>query len=110
MAVDIVIPAVGESVTSGVVQRWVKKDGEQVELDEIIMELETDKVTAELRAPAAGTLQTLVKEGDTVAVGAVVGRVAEGAAKPAAVPAPAKAASTPPSSTTTTAPTRPTSS
>jgi 2-oxoglutarate dehydrogenase E2 component (dihydrolipoamide succinyltransferase) len=92
MAVDIVIPAVGESVTSGVVQRWVKKDGEQVELDEIIMELETDKVTAELRAPAAGTLQTLVKEGDTVAVGAVVGRVAEGSAKPAAAPAPAKAA------------------
>jgi 2-oxoglutarate dehydrogenase E2 component (dihydrolipoamide succinyltransferase) len=92
MAVDIVIPAVGESVTSGVVQRWVKKDGEQVELDEIIMELETDKVTAELRAPAAGTLQTLVKEGDTVAVGAVVGRVAEGAAKSAAAPAPAKAA------------------
>ncbi len=92
MAVDIVIPAVGESVTSGVVQRWVKKDGEQVELDEIIMELETDKVTAELRAPATGTLQTLVKEGDTVAVGAVVGRVAEGSAKPVEAPAPVKAA------------------
>jgi 2-oxoglutarate dehydrogenase E2 component (dihydrolipoamide succinyltransferase) len=87
MAVDIVIPAVGESVTSGVVQRWVKKDGEFVQQDEIIMELETDKVTAELRAPASGTLQTLVKEGETVAVGAVVGRVTEGAAKPAAAPA-----------------------
>src|SRR5438477_12540539 len=81
MAVDIVIPAVGESVTSGVVQRWVKKDGEFVHQDDIVMELETDKVTAELRAPANGTLQTLVKEGETVAVGAVVGRVTEGAAK-----------------------------
>jgi 2-oxoglutarate dehydrogenase E2 component (dihydrolipoamide succinyltransferase) len=87
MAVDIVIPAVGESVTSGVVQRWVKKDGEFVQQDEVIMELETDKVTAELRAPASGTLQTLVKEGETVAVGAVVGRVAEGAGKPVAAPA-----------------------
>src|SRR5262245_1209941 len=95
MAVDIVIPAVGESVTSGVVQRWVKQDGEFVQQDEVIMELETDKVTAELRAPASGVLQTLAKEGDTVNVGAVVGRVAEGAGKPAAAPAAAAAGAEP---------------
>ncbi|HYE60500.1 MAG TPA: 2-oxoglutarate dehydrogenase complex dihydrolipoyllysine-residue succinyltransferase [Phycisphaerales bacterium] len=92
MAVDIVIPAFGESVTSGVVQRWVKKDGDFVNTDDIVMELETDKVTGEVRAPASGTLQTLAKEGDTVNVGAVVARIAEGGAPAAAKSAPAAAA------------------
>jgi 2-oxoglutarate dehydrogenase E2 component (dihydrolipoamide succinyltransferase) len=91
MAVDIVIPAFGESVTSGVVQRWVKKDGEYVTKDEVIMELETDKVTGEIRAEASGTLQTLAKEGDTVQVGQTVGRIQEGAAPAAAAPAKAAA-------------------
>jgi 2-oxoglutarate dehydrogenase E2 component (dihydrolipoamide succinyltransferase) len=91
MAVDIVIPAFGESVTSGVVQRWVKKDGEYVTKDEVVMELETDKVTGEIRAEASGTLQTTAKEGETVQVGQTVGRITEGGAKPAATPAKAAA-------------------
>ncbi len=91
MAVDIVIPAFGESVTSGVVQRWVKKDGEYVTKDEVVMELETDKVTGEIRAEASGTLQTTAKEGETVQVGQTVGRITEGGAKPAAAPAKAAA-------------------
>jgi len=91
MPVDIVIPAFGESVTSGVVQRWVKKDGDFVNTDDIIMELETDKVTGEVRATASGTLQTLAKEGDTVNVGATVARITEGAAPAASKAAPAAA-------------------
>src|SRR5438552_14209087 len=87
MAVDIVIPAVGESVTSGVIQKWTKADGDFVNKDEVVLELETDKVTAELRAEASGVVHHVAHEGDTVAVGAVVGRIEEGKSAPAAVPA-----------------------
>ena len=83
MATDIVIPTVGESVTSGVISTWLKADGDYVERDETVLELETDKVTMEITAPAAGSLKRIAAEGDEVEVGAVVGAVDESAAKPA---------------------------
>lgn len=101
MLSDIVIPSVGESVTSGVIGRWLKKDGEPVQRDEIVLELETDKVTMEVRAPGAGVLKQLAAEGDTVKIGQVVGQVDEAAqpaqaAKPAKEAAPAAAPASPP--------------
>ncbi|MBL8760983.1 MAG: 2-oxoglutarate dehydrogenase complex dihydrolipoyllysine-residue succinyltransferase [Phycisphaerae bacterium] len=75
MAVDIVIPSAGESVTQGVIAAWRKKDGEFVNRDEEVLDLETDKVTLAVAAPAAGILKRSAKEGDTVLVGAVVGSV-----------------------------------
>src|SRR5262245_63155119 len=86
MAVEIRVPAVGESITEGRLARWLKKDGEVVRADEPVFELETDKATGEVPAPAAGTLRITVPEGETVAVGAVVGRVEEGAAPAQAKP------------------------
>jgi len=82
MAVDIVIPSPGESITEGVISAWIKKDGDWVERDETVLELETDKITVEVPAPAAGALHIAAGEGDTVEVGAVVGAVDESAAKP----------------------------
>src|SRR5687767_10423556 len=89
MAVEIKVPAVGESVTEGTVARWLKKDGEAVRADEPVVELETDKATAEVVAPASGVLRIRAKEGQTVSVGTVVGHIEEGAASPAAKPPPA---------------------
>ncbi|MBS0198224.1 MAG: 2-oxoglutarate dehydrogenase complex dihydrolipoyllysine-residue succinyltransferase [Planctomycetes bacterium] len=80
MTVEIVIPSVGESVTSGVLSRWSVKDGAAVNKDDVVAELETDKVTLEIRSPEAGTLTQRAKEGDTVPIGAVVGTVLVGAA------------------------------
>jgi 2-oxoglutarate dehydrogenase E2 component (dihydrolipoamide succinyltransferase) len=91
MAVDIVIPSAGESVTQGVIAAWRKKDGDFVKRDEEVLDLETDKVTLAVTAPAAGILKRGAKEGDTVAVGAVVGNVEPGEA-PASVPASAPVA------------------
>ena len=90
--VDIKVPSLGESVTEATVAKWFKQAGEAVNADEPLVELETDKVTVEVNAPAAGTLSDIVvKPGDTVAVGAKLGTVTEGAgpakAKPAAAPA-----------------------
>ncbi len=87
MATDIVIPNVGESVTSGVIATWLKADGDFVERDETVLELETDKVTMEITAPATGSLKQMAAEGDEVEVGAVVGAVDESAEKPAAAAA-----------------------
>ena len=87
MATDIVIPSVGESVTSGVISTWLKADGDYVERDETVLELETDKVTMEITAPASGALKRIAGEGDEVEVGAVVGSVDESAEKPAAAAA-----------------------
>ncbi|USN98222.1 MAG: 2-oxoglutarate dehydrogenase complex dihydrolipoyllysine-residue succinyltransferase [Phycisphaeraceae bacterium] len=84
MAQDIVIPTVGESITEGVIGAWTKADGEWVERDETVIELETDKITMEIPAPASGLLRRGAAEGDTVAVGAVVGSVDESAEKPKA--------------------------
>jgi 2-oxoglutarate dehydrogenase E2 component (dihydrolipoamide succinyltransferase) len=83
MATDIVIPTVGESVNEGVIAAWTKGDGDWVERDETIIELETDKITMEIPAPAAGVLKHGAGEGDTVEVGATVGSVDESAEKPA---------------------------
>jgi 2-oxoglutarate dehydrogenase E2 component (dihydrolipoamide succinyltransferase) len=89
MASEIKVPALGESVTEATVARWLKKPGEAVAMDDPLVELETDKVTLEVNAPAAGVLSEIVApEGANVAVGAVLGRIGDGAAKPAA---PAKA-------------------
>ena len=82
MATDIVIPQLGESISEAVIASWLKGDGEYVERDEEIVELETDKVTMPLPSSAAGILRHNAAEGDTVAVGAVVARVDESADKP----------------------------
>ncbi|TVQ60297.1 MAG: 2-oxoglutarate dehydrogenase complex dihydrolipoyllysine-residue succinyltransferase [Phycisphaerales bacterium] len=80
MSTDIVIPALGESITSGVIATWLKNDGDHVDRDETVLELETDKITLELPSPAAGVLKRKAAEGDTVEVGAVVGLIDESAA------------------------------
>src|SRR6266550_2471613 len=87
MAIDVVMPQMGESIAEGTVVRWIKKPGEKVERDEPLLEISTDKVDAEIPSPAAGTLsEVLVKEGQTVAVNSVVARIAGG--DEAAAPAP----------------------
>jgi 2-oxoglutarate dehydrogenase E2 component (dihydrolipoamide succinyltransferase) len=83
MSLEIKVPAVGESITEVTLSRWIKKDGDVVAMDEVIAELESDKATFELTAEQAGTLKTIAKEGDTIAVGAVVCRIEDGAAAPA---------------------------
>jgi 2-oxoglutarate dehydrogenase E2 component (dihydrolipoamide succinyltransferase) len=87
MATDIIVPPLGESVTEATVARWLKQPGDAVAVDDPLVELETDKVTLEVNAPAAGTLaEVLVPKDGNVAVGGVLGRIAEGngKAKPAA--------------------------
>ena len=89
MATEIKVPALGESVNEATVARWLKKAGEAVALDDPLVELETDKVTLEVNAPAAGTLsEIVVPEGANVAVGAVLGRIGDGAASATTAPAP----------------------
>src|SRR5262249_843870 len=77
MATEIKVPAIGESITEGTISRWLKKDGEAVRAEEPVFELETEKATTEVPAPAAGTLHIAVPEGKTVPIGAVVGRIDE---------------------------------
>jgi 2-oxoglutarate dehydrogenase E2 component (dihydrolipoamide succinyltransferase) len=89
---DILVPTLGESVTSATVARWLKKAGEAVAADEPLVELETDKVTVEVNAPAAGVLGAIVAaEGAEVAVGAVLGSVTAGQAAAAHPPQPVPA-------------------
>ncbi|MBN9025403.1 MAG: 2-oxo acid dehydrogenase subunit E2, partial [Rhizobiales bacterium] len=89
MATEIRVPTLGESVTEATIGRWFKKVGEAVAADEPVVELETDKVTIEVPAPAAGVLEAVAaKDGETVGVGALLGTIAAGAG---AVAAPAKA-------------------
>lgn len=83
MATKIEIPSVGESVTSGIISAWSVEDGAYVERDETVLELETDKVTMEVPAPASGIVKHGASEGDEVDVGAVVGEIDESASKPA---------------------------
>ncbi len=81
MATQVMVPTLGESVTEATVGKWFKKAGDTVKADEPLVELETDKVTLEVNAPAAGVLsEIVVKEGETVNVGAVLGAITEGAA------------------------------
>src|SRR5580704_15624857 len=97
---EIRVPTLGESVTEATIGRWFKKAGDTVAVDEPLVELETDKVTIEVPAPSAGTLGDIVaKDGETVAVGALLGQINDGAtgaaAKPAAAPAKAAAPAAP---------------
>src|SRR5499426_1307533 len=81
---EIRVPALGESVTEATIGKWFKKPGDPVAVDEPLVELETDKVTIEVPAPAAGVLGDIAaKDGETVAVGALLGQIREGAAAPA---------------------------
>jgi len=85
---DILTPVLGESVTEATIAKWTKKSGDQVKKDEVLVELETDKVSLEVASPADGTLVILVGEGETVTPGVVLGTVGGAAAgKPAAAPA-----------------------
>ena len=93
MAFDVKVPAVGESVQEGEVYKWHKKTGDYVELDDVLVELETDKATVEIVAEASGVIETSVAEGDTVHVGDLLARIDTEAQKPAGSPA---AAETPP--------------
>jgi len=88
MPVDIIIPKAGESINEGVLSRWLKKDGERVQVRESILELETDKATMDVPSPADGVLRITVGEGKTVQVGSVVGRIEQDKAgdKPAEKP------------------------
>jgi len=93
---DIRVPALGESVTEATIGKWFKQPGDAVAVDEPLVELETDKVTIEVPAPAAGVLGEIsAKDGDTVAVGALLGEIKEGAAAAAAKAAPAPSAAKP---------------
>ena len=110
MAVEVRIPELGESVTEGVIARWLKQDGELVQADESVLELETEKATLEIPATASGRLEIVERKGATVRVGTVVARIAQGAdrptasAKPKTAPArakpPAPAPASPPDSGT----------
>ena len=95
MATEIRVPTLGESVTEATVGQWYKQAGDAVTADEPLVELETDKVTVEVPAPASGVLsEIIVKAGDTVAVGSLLGAIAEGDGK--VKPAPVKAAAATP--------------
>src|SRR5512140_2167487 len=80
MPIEVRIPTLGESVSEGVIVRWVKADGDTVQVDEPLLELETDKASVEIPAAGGGVLRVLRKEGETVQVGDVVARIEDGAA------------------------------
>jgi 2-oxoglutarate dehydrogenase E2 component (dihydrolipoamide succinyltransferase) len=96
MAFEVKVPTVGESITEVTIGRWAKKDGEFVNVNELICEIESDKATFELNAEVAGILKLNAKEGDTVAIGTVICSIQEGAGS-AAKPAAASVATTAPS-------------
>jgi pyruvate dehydrogenase E2 component (dihydrolipoamide acetyltransferase) len=97
MAVDVIMPQMGESIFEGTITKWLKKPGDKIDRDEPLFEISTDKVDAEIPSPAAGVLKEIkVAEGQTVPVQTVVGTIdAAGAAAAAPAPAPAKPASAP---------------
>ncbi len=96
MTFSVTMPALGESVTEGTVTRWLKAEGDQVAIDEPLLEVSTDKVDTEIPSPVAGTLQRIVVQIDeTVPVGAELAIIADGAAAPAPVVAPVAAAPEP---------------
>src|SRR6476661_1465096 len=101
---EIRVPTLGESVTEATIGKWFKKPGEAVAVDEPLVELETDKVTIEVPAPAAGVLSDIAaKDGETVAVGALLGQIKEGAGAPSTKP-PAAPTGRPDQKTSTTTP------
>src|SRR6516165_3094053 len=92
-AVDVVMPQMGVSVSEGTITPWLKQEGEQVEADEPLLEISTDKVDTEVPSPASGTVtQILVQEGETVDVGTKLGQIG---GSPAETPAPAAEPQTP---------------
>ena len=92
---DILTPTLGESVAEGAIAKWNKKSGDSVKKDEVLVEIETDKVSLEVAAPADGVLQILVGEGETVTPGMVLGTVGGGAAAAAPKAEAPKAADAP---------------
>jgi 2-oxoglutarate dehydrogenase E2 component (dihydrolipoamide succinyltransferase) len=93
---DIIVPAMGESITEGTISKWVVQEGPQVRQGDVLLELETDKVNIEIGAEADGVVTSILKqEGDTVAIGEVIGTIGEGSAAVAAPAAPAAAAPAP---------------
>ena len=98
MSLDVKVPAAGESITSANVARWHKKNGDAVAKGDILVTLETDKVSNELEAAEDGILEILVGEGEEVSIGTVIARISGGAA-PSATPAIAEPATTPVSTT-----------
>ncbi len=91
MATEIKVPTIGESISEVTLLRWNKKDGEYVERDEVIAELESEKATFEVNAEKAGVLKTLAAEGDTLQIGDLLASIDENASAPAAVEQPAAA-------------------
>src|SRR5881296_583707 len=88
MATDVVMPQMGESIAEGTIVRWIKKVGEQVDRDEPLFEISTDKVDAEIPSPAAGVVAEIrVKEGETVPVNHVVAVIGQAEESAAAAPA-----------------------
>ena len=105
---EIRVPTLGESVTEATIGKWFKQPGDAVAVDEPLVELETDKVTIEVPAPAAGVLSDIAaKDGVTVAVGALLGQIKEGAGAAPSKTTPAPAGK-PDKKTATTAPIGPT--
>ena len=90
MSVEIKVPTVGESINEVTLTKWIKKDGEYVNRDEVIAELESEKATFEINAEKAGVLHTIAKEEDNLQIGDVVGTIDDTAEKPLAKEAPAK--------------------
>ena len=87
MSLEVKVPVVGESISEVTIAKWLKKDGDQVQMDEIICELESDKATFELPAEAAGILRIIAQEGDTVEIGGVLCTIEQGGAAAASAPA-----------------------
>src|SRR6187200_904249 len=96
MSESVSLPALGESVTEGMVTRWLKQVGDRVEVDEPLLEVSTDKVDTEIPSPIAGVIEEiLVAEDETAEVGAPLVRIGSGDAAPAAADAPAAEAEAP---------------
>src|SRR5438132_11902654 len=110
MATDVVMPQMGESIAEGTIVRWIKKVGDEVDRDEPLFEISTDKVDAEIPSPAAGVVSEIrVKEGETVPVNSVVAVIGAAGAGAGAQPAAAAASPPPAPSATAPAPPRPSS-
>src|SRR5215470_4447938 len=94
MAVDVVMPQMGESIFEGTITKWLKKPGDKVERDEPLFEISTDKVDAEIPSPSAGVLKEIkIPEGQTVPIQTIVAVIDGAGSAAASAPAPAKAAS-----------------
>ena len=87
MAVELVVPSVGESITEVEIGDWLKKPGEAVDQDEPVVVIETEKVTVELPAPAAGTISSMLKKkGDKASIGDVIGYIETNGSRATSVP------------------------